>query len=69
MDRSHLAAEQAAKEEERLHLECTFRPDLPTKTAADAIAAAAAAAGAAHSADSSSLLFLFCIYLFISVFV
>lgn len=42
MDRSHLAAEQAAREEERLHQECTFRPDLPTKRAA---AAAAAAAG------------------------
>lgn len=49
MDRTHLAAEQAAKEEERLHLECTFRPDLPTKNAADAIAAAAAAAGATHN--------------------
>lgn len=46
MDRTHLAAEQAAKEEERLHLECTFRPDLPTKNAADALAAAAAAEGA-----------------------
>lgn len=43
MDRSHLAAEQAAREEERLHEECTFSPDLPTKRAA---AAAAAAAGA-----------------------
>lgn len=42
IDRSHLAAEQAAREEERLHQECTFRPDLPTERAA---AAAAAAAG------------------------
>ena len=43
MDRSHLAAEQAAREEERLHQECTFRPDLPTKRAADAAEAAAGA--------------------------
>eukprot|EP00903_Cladosiphon_okamuranus_P016343 g15071.t1 len=45
MDRSHLAAEQAAREEERLHRECTFKPDLPTKRAA--AAAAAAGEGAA----------------------
>lgn len=43
MDRSHLAAEQAAREEERLHEECTFTPDLPTKRAVAAAAAAAAA--------------------------
>eukprot|EP00752_Nemacystus_decipiens_P018403 g16506.t1 len=42
MDRSQLAAEQAVREEERLHQECTFKPDLPTKRAA---AAAEAAAG------------------------
>ncbi len=44
MDRTHLAAEQAAREEERLNEECTFSPDLPTKRAAEAVAAAAAAA-------------------------
>lgn len=47
MDRSHLAAEKAAREEEQLHEQCTFRPDLPTKRAADAIAAAAVAGAAA----------------------
>ncbi|CAM9090747.1 unnamed protein product, partial [Hapterophycus canaliculatus] len=45
MERSHLAAEQAAREEERLYQECTFMPDFPTKRAAEAAAAAAAAAG------------------------
>lgn len=38
MDRSHLTAEQAAKEEERLHQECTFTPDLATQRAAAATA-------------------------------
>lgn len=42
MDRSHLTAEQAAKEEERLHEECTFTPDLATRRAAAAAVAAAA---------------------------
>lgn len=42
MDRSHLAAEQAARETERLHQECTFKPDLTTRRAAAAVAAAGA---------------------------
>lgn len=34
MDRSHLEAEQAAKEEEKLRQECTFKPELSTERAA-----------------------------------
>ncbi|CAM9320548.1 unnamed protein product [Ectocarpus sp. 12 AP-2014] len=55
MDRSHLAAEKAAREEEQLHEECTFRPDLPTKRAADAIAAVAAAGAAAGGREENSV--------------
>lgn len=42
MDRSHLEAEQAAREEERLRQECTFKPELSTEQAAQAAAVAAA---------------------------